>query len=265
LELLREGKDKFDLVLSDVYMPDMTGFKLLELVHHEMDLPVISKLVSISPFPACVVISAKMCSHKHKFLVMFLQEELILWPHLSPVMSSNGDPSAVMKGITGGACDFLLKPVRIEELRNIWQHVVRKLRREPKEHSASFEDGEINQQGGTRDAGNMSSATAMTDCMWRNKKKEAKEDEEDHEQDNTGDLSMLKPPVVWSVDLQQQLVSASSDINLGQADLMPDVVGAIPSTAIGLSNVCHSDRELGSFSSFSNASGSLIRSSIANT
>jgi hypothetical protein len=57
----------------------------------------------------------------------------------------------------------------------------------------------------------------------------------------------------------------SSDVNLGQADLMPNVVGAIPSTAIGLSNVCHSDRELGSFSSFSNASGSLIGSSIADT
>jgi hypothetical protein len=46
---------------------------------------------------------------------------------------------------------------------------------------------------------------------------------------------------------------------------MPNVVGAIPSTAIGLSNMCHSDRELGRFSSFSNASGSLIWSSIADT
>ncbi|KAG2548648.1 two-component response regulator EHD1-like [Panicum virgatum] len=42
------------------------------------------------------------------------------------IMSSNGDTSTVMKYITNGASDFLIKPLRIEELKNIWQHVFRK-------------------------------------------------------------------------------------------------------------------------------------------
>lgn len=43
-------------------------------------------------------------------------------------MSANGETSVVLRGITHGAVDYLLKPVRIEELRNIWQHVVRRRR-----------------------------------------------------------------------------------------------------------------------------------------
>lgn len=42
------------------------------------------------------------------------------------VMSSNGETSVVLRGVTHGAVDFLIKPVRVEELRNVWQHVVRR-------------------------------------------------------------------------------------------------------------------------------------------
>lgn len=44
------------------------------------------------------------------------------------VMSSNGETRLVLRGVTHGAVDFLIKPVRIEELRNVWQHVVRRKR-----------------------------------------------------------------------------------------------------------------------------------------
>uniref|UniRef100_A0A3Q7H2H2 Two-component response regulator n=1 Tax=Solanum lycopersicum TaxID=4081 RepID=A0A3Q7H2H2_SOLLC len=94
LKMLRENRDRFDLVISDVHMPDMDGFKLLELVGLEMDLPVI-------------------------------------------MLSANSDTKLVRKGIDHGACDYLVKPVRIEELRNIWQHVIRKKKVEPKSQSKS--------------------------------------------------------------------------------------------------------------------------------
>ncbi|KAK9933897.1 hypothetical protein M0R45_021069 [Rubus argutus] len=86
LSLLRENKNGYDVVISDVHMPDMDGFKLLEHIGLEMDLPVI-------------------------------------------MMSADDGKSVVMKGVTHGACDYLIKPVRIEALKNIWQHVVRKKKR----------------------------------------------------------------------------------------------------------------------------------------
>ena len=43
-------------------------------------------------------------------------------------MSSNGETNVVLRGVTHGAVDFLIKPVRVEELRNVWQHVVRRRR-----------------------------------------------------------------------------------------------------------------------------------------
>jgi CheY-like chemotaxis protein len=47
LEILRARRgheDQFDLVITDVHMPEIDGFKLLEVISLEMDIPVISNI-----------------------------------------------------------------------------------------------------------------------------------------------------------------------------------------------------------------------------
>ncbi|XP_057853648.1 two-component response regulator ORR24 isoform X1 [Cryptomeria japonica] len=180
LKLLRENKDKFDLVISDVYMPDMDGFKLLELVGLEMDLPVI-------------------------------------------MMSANGETSAVMKGITHGACDYLLKPVRFEELKNIWQHVVRKKKTDTKDHDLVGQ-GDENEKGRCEmeDGEYPSSANEGADRNWKhNRKRKDQNDEgdedDDNEHDNEDPSTSKKPRVVWSVELHQQFVSAVNSLGIDKA------------------------------------------------
>ncbi|XP_027914131.1 two-component response regulator ORR21-like [Vigna unguiculata] len=173
LNLLRERKGCFDVVLSDVHMPDMDGYKLLEHVGLEMDLPVI-------------------------------------------MMSGDSTTSAVMKGIRHGACDYLIKPVREEELRNIWQHVVRKIWNENKEHdnSGSMEDSDWNIRG--NDDIEYTSVADEAEVVKAPKKRSSLK-EEDIELESDDPATSKKPRVVWSVELHQQFVSAVNQLGLDKA------------------------------------------------
>ncbi|XP_059632777.1 two-component response regulator ARR2-like [Cornus florida] len=169
LSLLRENKNGFDIVISDVHMPDMDGFKLLERIGLEMDLPVI-------------------------------------------MMSADDSKSVVMKGVTHGACDYLIKPVRIEALKNIWQHVVRKRKHEWKDfEQSSVEEGE-RQPKPSEDADYSSSAN---EGSWRNSKRRKDEEDDVEERDDTSTLK--KPRVVWSVELHQQFVGAVNQLGIDKA------------------------------------------------
>ncbi|PKA48280.1 Two-component response regulator ARR12 [Apostasia shenzhenica] len=198
LNMLRENRDKFDLVISDVHMPDMDGFKLLELVGLEMDLPVI-------------------------------------------MLSANGETKAVMKGITHGACDYLLKPVRIEELRNIWQHVVRRKKVDQKDrHSLDIvEDNEKTLRSnseGTQALG----ANGQSDRngkVYRKRKDQYDEDEDDCEentQENEDSSTQKKPRVVWSVELHRKFVAAVNQLGIDKA---------VPKRILDLMNVDKLSRE----------------------
>ncbi|KAI3734091.1 hypothetical protein L6452_13553 [Arctium lappa] len=175
LNLLRERKGCFDVVLSDVHMPDMDGFKLLELVGLEMDLPVI-------------------------------------------MMSADGRTNLVLRGIRHGACDYLIKPIREEQLKNIWQHVIRKKWNENKEHehSGSVDDKDRHKRGDDTDYA--SSVNDGADGMVTSHKKRRNIKEEDDCEIETDDPGASKKPrVVWSVELHQQFVSAVNQLGIDKA------------------------------------------------
>ncbi|CAJ2667985.1 unnamed protein product [Trifolium pratense] len=167
LSLLRERKDGYDIVISDVNMPDMDGFKLLEHVGLEMDLPVI-------------------------------------------MMSVDGETSRVMKGVQHGACDYLLKPIRMKELRNIWQHVFRKRIHEVRdfENFESFESMHLMTNGSElSEEGNL---FALEDMTTTKKRKDLDNKHDDKEFLDSS--SSKKARVVWSVDLHQKFVKAVNQI-----------------------------------------------------
>ncbi|MBA0853800.1 hypothetical protein Goshw_022112 [Gossypium schwendimanii] len=187
LKMLRGNKNRYDLVISDVNMPDMDGFKLLELVGLEMDLPVI-------------------------------------------MLSAHSDTKLVMKGITHGACDYLLKPVRIEELKNIWQHVVRRKKPDSKDELAAPNHDKA--RGGTGEAG-QTWVACSSDQKVNKKRKDQSEDEEEETEDNGHEnedsSSQKKPRVVWSVDLHRKFVAAVNQLGLGDQ--------AVPKKILDLMNV----------------------------
>ncbi|XP_047342262.1 two-component response regulator ORR24-like [Impatiens glandulifera] len=181
VNLLRENKNQFDLVISDVHMPDMDGFKLLEIVGLEMDLPVI-------------------------------------------MLSGYGDTKLVMKGITHGACDYLLKPVRIEELKNIWQHVIRRKKNDQK-----------NQQ----ECGPTATRDDHNNSKFNRKRKDQEDGDEDDENLDNGYadetlVNQKKPRIVWTVDLHRKFVSAVNHLGIDKA---------VPKKVLDLMNVEKLTRE----------------------
>ncbi|CAL0306871.1 unnamed protein product [Lupinus luteus] len=128
-------------------------------------------------------------------------------------MSADDSKNVVMKGVTRGACDYLIKPVHIDSLKNVRQHVVRKENNEWRdtEQSGSAEEGDQHRKP-SEDADYSSSAN---EGSWRSSKKKRDEDGDADERDDTSALK--KPRVVWSVELHQQFVAAKYRLYLRRA------------------------------------------------
>lgn len=130
------------------------------------------------------------------------------------MLSANDDPKLVMKGITHGACDYLLKPVRIEELKNIWQHVVRRKKFDSKDsnNSGSQDKPHLGIGGGSGSAGTLSDPNGKLN----KKRKDQDEDEDEEHDENVHDdpSTQKKPRVVWSVELHRKFVAAVHQLGI---------------------------------------------------
>lgn len=135
-----------------------------------------------------------------------------------PVLSAHSDTKLVMKGISHGAVDYLLKPVRIEELKNIWQHVVRRKKIDPKNQSKSA--NQENAHAGTGENGQAAASTGNSDQNGKaNRKRKDQDDDDDEEADEEGNeneesSTQKKPRVVWSVELHKKFVAAVNQLGL---------------------------------------------------
>lgn len=134
-----------------------------------------------------------------------------------PVLSGNGDPKLVMKGITHGACDYLVKPVRIEELSNIWQHVIRKKKFDSKNDNNSNIQDKGNQENG---CGQPSPDGPDQNRKVNRKRKEEEEEEQEEEEgeenghENEDPATQKKPRVVWSIELHRKFVAAVNQLGI---------------------------------------------------
>lgn len=134
------------------------------------------------------------------------------------MLSANGDTKLVMKGITHGACDYLLKPVRIEELKNIWQHVIRRKKFDSKSQKNSGSHDRTNGGSGEGELG--SAGTGNSDQNGKiNKKRKDQDEDDDEDQDENGHdtddpSTQKKPRVVWSVELHRKFVAAVNQLGI---------------------------------------------------
>nr|CAB3468423.1 unnamed protein product [Digitaria exilis] len=129
------------------------------------------------------------------------------------VLSANNETKTVMKGINHGACDYLVKPVRLEQLRGIWTHVVRNSKNNPRidisdssddaDQKFQSEDGDKDEQDGENHTSNYS----------KKKKKDINGTDEDKENRST----QKRQRVQWSGDLHRKFIQATNQIGMDKA------------------------------------------------
>lgn len=136
----------------------------------------------------------------------------VKYSYMITVLSRHSNTKFVMSGITLGAGDYLTKPVRIEEFKNIWQHAIWKNMSNPKYNSSG--NGHMRaklHEGGGEDTVHELMQPWGNDCNAEVERYREKKDEVDNggiTQSVEGSSVQKKRRVVWSAELHQMFVEA---------------------------------------------------------
>ncbi|ONK69637.1 uncharacterized protein A4U43_C05F25160 [Asparagus officinalis] len=123
------------------------------------------------------------------------------------VLSVDSEVKTVMKGIKHGACDYLVKPVRIEELQLIWKHVMKKSLLDAK---VSNDDANKPEKISKSEEDN----TSRSRAKCQSKYKEVIDNDEDSDEDLA---TQKKPRVAWTSDLHSKFIDAINKLGLDRA------------------------------------------------
>lgn len=116
-------------------------------------------------------------------------------------MSASDDEKTVMKGVRHGARDFLTKPLRLAELKNIWQHVIRKNLADPTKL-------------GTRKEGKDQDIVPSKTRRQRGKEKEEETNADQFDEEETS--RPKKPRLHWTKELHNKFIDAVQQLGISK-------------------------------------------------
>ncbi|KAM0849612.1 hypothetical protein ACQ4PT_053640 [Festuca glaucescens] len=136
----------------------------------------------------------------------------------------------MLKGITHGACEYLVKPVNIKQVKNIWQHVVRK-KPGVVNHISSDEDDAC-QRVRLGIAEDEQSDAKSKKCSKKNKIDG--DDSDENIEITAGVANRKKPRVTWTKELQDKFVEVVKQLGIAKA---------VPKKILQMMNVDYLTRE----------------------
>ena len=121
------------------------------------------------------------------------------------VLSVDSEVKTVMKGIKHGACDYLVKPVRIEELKLIWKHVIKK----------SVHDAKSTKDTKSKfDTLSKSEEDSSTKLIRKCKGKKRDKDGDDNDSSDGDFSTQKKPRITWTSELHSKFIDAVNKLGL---------------------------------------------------